>query len=239
MAEGGGILAYSARDDGDDLGKDMRRDLALTVTIGVVTAVVGTGFFALMRPGPDAPAAALEGPAPAPPAEGGGAGAPAPERLALALDDAARELDLIRPPRPKLADDFAVALVRGGDTFRLKEQRGKPVLINFWATWCAPCREEMPAMERLHRRYKEQGFVMLAVSVDSDPALVTPFLELHKLTFPVAIDAKMELANMYRVRALPSSFIVDRERYLAAVALGPRAWDSRAAHSLVEGMLRP
>jgi peroxiredoxin len=214
----------------------MRRDLILTVTIGVVTAVVATGFFAMMRPGPGAPAAALEGPAPAPRAEGGG-GAPAPERLAMALDDVARELDLIRPPRSKLADDFAVALVRG-ETFRLREQRGKPVMINFWATWCAPCREEMPAMERLHRRYKEQGFVMLAVSVDSDPALVTPFLERLKLTFPVAIDAKMELANTYRVRALPSSFIVDRERYLAAVALGPRAWDSRAAHSLVEGMLR-
>jgi peroxiredoxin len=214
----------------------MRRDLILTVTIGVVTAVVATGFFAMMRPGPGAPAAALEGPAPAPRAEGGG-GAPAPERLAMALDDVARELDLIRPPRSKLADDFAVALVRG-ETFRLREQRGKPVMINFWAPWCAPCREEMPAMERLHRRYKEQGFVMLAVSVDSDPALVTPFLERLKLTFPVAIDAKMELANTYRVRALPSSFIVDRERYLAAVALGPRAWDSRAAHSLVEGMLR-
>jgi peroxiredoxin len=213
----------------------MRRDLALTVTIGAVAAVVATALFATMRSGPDAPAA-LEGPAPS--AEGRSAMPPAPQRVAMALDEAVRELDLIRPSRPKLADDFAVALVRGGDSFKLRDQRGRPVLINFWATWCAPCREEMPAMERLHRRYKEQGFVMLAVSVDSDPALVTPFLDAHKLTFPVAVDAKMELANTYRVRALPSSFIVDRERYLAALALGPRAWDSRAAHSLVEGMLR-
>ena len=214
----------------------MRRDLALTLAVGVVAAVVGTGFLAIMRPGPGAPAAAPEEPA-APRAEGSSEGAPAPDRLAIALDEAARELDLVRPPRPRLADDFAVALVRG-DTFRLREQRGKPVMINFWATWCAPCREEMPAMERLYRRYKEQGFVMLAVSIDSDLALVTPFLEAHKLTFPVALDAKMELANTYRVRALPSSFIVDRQRFLAALALGPRAWDSRAAHSLVEGMLR-
>src|SRR2546427_6013374 len=99
MAEGGGILAYSPRDDGDDPGKNMRRDLALTVTIGVVTAVVATGFFALMRPGPDAPAAALEGPAPAPPAQGGGAAAPAPRRLALTLDHATRAPDPIPPPR--------------------------------------------------------------------------------------------------------------------------------------------
>src|SRR5712664_478502 len=188
----------------------MRRDLALTVAIVVVAAIVGTGLLATVRSGPGAPEAASGDPT------------AAPGRVATALDEAARELDLIRPPRPKLADDFAVALVHG-DTFRLREQR-KPVLINFWATWCSPCREEMPAMERLNRRYKEQGFVILAVSVDSDPAVVAPFLEAHKLTFPV--------------RALPSSFIVDRERYLAALALGPRAWDSRAAHSLVEGMLR-
>lgn len=215
----------------------MRRDLTLTVAIGVVTAVVATGLFALMRPGPDAPAVALEQAA-GPRAEDGNVGAPAPDRFAMALDEAVRELDLVRPPRPKLADDFTITLVRG-DTFRLREQRGKPVMINFWATWCAPCREEMPAMERLHRRYKEQGFVMLAVSVDSDAALVTPFLDTYRLTFPVAVDSKMELANTYRVRALPSSFIVDRERYLAAVALGPRAWDNRAARSLVEGMLKP
>src|SRR5207249_11220322 len=101
MAEGGGILAYSPRDDGDDPGKDMRRDFALTVTIGVVIVVVATGFFALMRPGPDAPAAALEGPAPAPPPEGGGPGAPAPDRLALARHDAVRELDLIWPTPSK------------------------------------------------------------------------------------------------------------------------------------------
>jgi len=217
----------------------MRRDLTLTVTIGVViaVAVVATGLLAMTRPTPSTPAQALGGPAPGPHAEAQSARAPAAERFALALDDAVRELDLVRPPRPKLADDFTVTLMRG-DTFRLREQRGKPVMINFWATWCAPCREEMPAMERLHRRYKEQGFVMLAVSVDSDPAVVTPFLDTYRLTFPVAMDPKMELANTYRVRALPSSFIVDRERYLAAVALGPRAWDNRAARSLVEGMLK-
>jgi peroxiredoxin len=217
----------------------MRRDLTLTVTIGVViaVAVVATGLLAMTRTTPSTPALALEGPAPGPHAEAQSARVPASERFALALDEAVRELDLVRPPRPKLADDFTVTLMRG-DTFRLKEQRGKPVMINFWATWCAPCREEMPAMERLHRRYKEQGFVMLAVSVDSAPALVTPFLDTYKLTFPVAMDPKMELANTYRVRALPSSFIVDRDRYLAAVALGPRAWDNRAARSLVEGMLK-
>src|SRR5439155_17551750 len=126
-----------------------------------------------------------------------------------------------------------------GETLKLREQRGKAVMINFWATWCPPCREEMPAMERLYRRHRERGFVLLAVSVDTDASLVRPFLEHHKLTFPVALDAKMELANTYGVRALPSSFLIDRNGYMTALALGPRPWDSRAAHALVEGMRGP
>ena len=152
------------------------------------------------------------------------------------VDEAVRELDLIRPPRPKQASDFNVSLL-GGETLRLKGQRGKPVLVNFWATWCGPCREEMPAMERLYAKHRQRGFVLLAVSVDTDAALVRPFLERYKLTFPVALDAKMDLANAYGVRALPASFLIDRDGYLAALALGPRAWDNRAAHALVEGML--
>jgi peroxiredoxin len=172
-------------------------------------------------------------------AEADGSGA-SPRTVSVAtstgIDEAARELDLIRPPRPKQAADFTVSLL-GGDTLKLRGQRGKPVLMNFWATWCAPCREEMPAMERLYLKHRERGFVLLAVSVDTDAAVVKPFLERHKLTFPVALDAKMDLANTYGVRALPASFLIDRDGYLAAVALGPRAWDNRSAHKLVEVML--
>ena len=163
---------------------------------------------------------------------------PGPVRTASVngLDEAARELDLIRPPRPKQASDFTVPLL-GGETLRLRAQRGKPVLVNFWATWCGPCREEMPAMERLYLKHRDRGFVLLAVSVDSDATLVRPFLDKLKLTFPVTLDTKMDLANVYGVRALPASFLIDRNGYLTALALGPRPWDNRAAHALVEGML--
>lgn len=125
----------------------------------------------------------------------------------------------------------------GSNEVLLSQYKGKVVLVNFWATWCAPCREEMPAMERLYLKHRERGFVLLAVSVDSDASLVKPFLEKLKLTFPVTLDAKMDLANSYGVRALPASFLIDRNGYLTALALGPRAWDNRAAHALVEGML--
>lgn len=155
----------------------------------------------------------------------------------LAFDAAVRELDLIRPSRPKAAEDFTAPLV-GGGRFRLSEHRGKPVFINFWATWCPPCREEMPAMERLWRQQKDNGLVMVAVSLDADPALVAPFVTEHGFTFLVALDPKMDVANAYGVRALPSSFLVDRHGGLAALALGPRVWDNDAAQSLIEALAR-
>ena len=206
----------------------MRGTVILTGLAVAGAALVGVALLAVLTEGPRDPASAsTEDDAPV---------LTASAAHASGVDDAARELDLIRPPRPKQASDFTVSLL-GGETLRLKGQRGKPVLVNFWATWCAPCREEMPAMERLYLKHRERGFVVLAVSVDTDASLVKPFLERFKLTFPVALDAKMDLANAYGVRALPASFLIDRNGYLTALALGPRAWDNRAAHALVEGML--
>ena len=154
-----------------------------------------------------------------------------------AVDAALRELDLVKPSRVRAAEDFALPAL-GGGTFRLSEQRGKVVLVNFWATWCPPCLEEMPAMERLWRKHKDAGFVLVAVSVDADPQKVVPFAAAHKLTFPIAFDSNMAVAERYGVRALPSSFVLGREGDLAGLALGPRHWDSRASHRLIEAMAR-
>lgn len=153
----------------------------------------------------------------------------------LPLAEAMKELDLIRPARTKAAEDFALPMP-GGGTFKLSEHRGKVVMVNFWATWCPPCLEEMPAMERLYRKQKEAGFTLVAVSVDSDGARIAPFVREHRLTFPIALDPRMDLANGYAVRALPSSFLVGRDGNLAALAIGPRHWDGDAALSVVEGL---
>ncbi len=153
------------------------------------------------------------------------------------VEKAMKELDLIRPAPQKLAEDFTLKKAEGG-MFQLSEHRGKVVFINFWATWCPPCLEEMPAMERLFQRSQKDSLVMLAVSVDADPTVVAQFLNEQRFTFTVGIDPKMELASTYGVRALPASFIVDRQGHLAALALGPRAWDSSAAQALVERMSR-
>jgi len=211
----------------------MRPLVAVVIVLALVIAAAAVGFFT-GQPRHDAVASS-----PAPPAGPPPAAVPAKPRAGkvLPLAEAMKELDLIRPSRVKAAEALSVTMP-GGGTFRLSEQRGKVVMINFWATRCPPCLEEMPAMERLYRQHKDAGFTLLAVSVDADASKVTPFLTSHKLTFPVGLDPKMDLANTYSVRALPSSFIVDREGNLAALAIGPRHWDGNAAHSLVEGMAR-
>ncbi len=155
----------------------------------------------------------------------------------LSAEDAFKELDLIHPSKEKLAQDFTLPMPNA-KTFRLSEQRGKVVFVNFWATWCAPCREEMPAMERLWREHRDRGFVIVAVSIDSNPAVVSPFVKKGGFTFPIVLDPKMEVANTYGLRVVPSSFLIDRKGNHTAQAYGPRSWDNDAAHSLIESMVR-
>jgi len=94
-------------------------------------------------------------------------------------------------------------------------------------------------MERLYRRYKEKGLVVVALSVDAEGApVVIPFVKEHHFSFPVGLDPKMAVAEKYGVRALPSSFLINRKGQLAALALGPRQWDEKPAHALIELLLK-
>jgi peroxiredoxin len=218
----------------------MTRRLPLVLGALALAALLGGALvFGLREAVVTPPAPEPRAAAPSPAASAPGAPAPALKPRAgraLPLDAALRELDLIRPSRQKAADDFTLPLADGAK-FRLSGHRGRPVFINFWATWCPPCREEMPAMERLWRHQKDNGLVMVAVSLDADPAVVKPFIAEHGFTFPVALDPRLEVANVYGVRALPSSFLVDARGALAALALGPRVWDNDAAHSLIEALV--
>jgi len=161
----------------------------------------------------------------------------APSTSVSAADPFA-ELDLIRPSRPTAAPEFTVPGLTGG-RIALRDLRGKAVFLNFWATWCPPCKQEMPSMERLYRRYKDRGFTVLAVSIDTaDAATVARFVKKLSLTFPIGLDPKMEVANRYTVRALPSSFLLDRNGTTVAVAMGPREWDGTAARAVIESLLK-
>ena len=163
---------------------------------------------------------------------------PAGAAPAAGMEDPARALELIKPNRQQQAKDFNVATLEGGK-LRLADLKGKVVFLNLWATWCPPCKEEMPAMERLWRRYKGQGLVVIALSMDSaGEKVVKPFIEQAKYTYRVGLDPKMEIAQLYGARSVPSTFIIDRSGAIRAIALGPREWDSRASFAYFDALLK-
>jgi peroxiredoxin len=155
-----------------------------------------------------------------------------------AAEDPVAALSLIRPKPAKDAPEFQVR-TPDDRTLRLADFKGKVVFLNFWATWCEPCREEMPSMERLHRAYKDRGLAVLAISLDSQGAsVVNPFVKKFALTFPVGLDPKMAVRETYGVWAVPSTFLIDRKGKRVLFANGAREWDGKAAHALVESLLK-
>ena len=109
-----------------------------------------------------------------------------------------------------------------GETVTLEELRGKPVLINFWATWCGPCRAEMPELERLHQRLGDR-LVVLAVDVDESPAQVTAFAAELGVTFTMVLDRGTKVFDRYRLLGLPSTYVVDAQGVTRAIRVGPFA----------------
>jgi cytochrome c biogenesis protein CcmG/thiol:disulfide interchange protein DsbE len=153
-------------------------------------------------------------------------------------EDPVAALSLLRPKPVKDAADFQVRTPDDG-TLRLADFKGKVVFLNFWATWCEPCREEMPSMERLHQAYKGRGFTVLAISLDAQGAgVVKPFVKKFGLTFPIGLDPKMEVQKRYEFWAVPSTFLIDRSGKRALFASGARDWNSKAAHAVVESLLK-
>jgi peroxiredoxin len=151
--------------------------------------------------------------------------------------DAVAALGLVKPNPAQAAKPFQVETPDKGSV-RLSEFKGKVVFLNFWATWCKPCEEEMPSMQRLHERFKNQGLVVLAISEDTGGAsLVAPYLKKLNLTFPVGLDPKSSVATLYGVWSVPSTFIIDKRGTRAFFANGPREWDGPHARAFFESLL--
>ena len=115
-----------------------------------------------------------------------------------------------------MAPDFTLRSV-GGPNLRLQEQRGRVVLVNFWATWCAPCRQEMPHLNKLHDKYRASGLVLLGVNIDDDARTATDLAAKLGLRFPVLLDTDKTVSRLYEMGAMPSTVVIDREgrvRYL-------------------------
>lgn len=138
------------------------------------------------------------------------------------------------------APSYAAATL-AGDTMRLDDLRGRVVLLNVWATWCTPCVEEMPALQRLHEQLDERGLSVVAVSVDAGPgggdADVLSFVDQFGLTFTVLRDASGRIEDAFGVAGLPTTFVIDRDGRIQRKVLGARDWDDPALASEIESLL--
>ena len=134
------------------------------------------------------------------------------------------------PPvgRGSPAPDFALPSLDSDRPIVLSELRGRVVLVNFWATWCQPCEDEMPAMERLYRELRPAGFELLAISVGEEPSVVRNFRDRLGVTFPILLDSDKRVATTWQTFAFPESLLVDRDGTVLERYVGPREWDAPA-----------
>jgi peroxiredoxin len=124
------------------------------------------------------------------------------------------------------APEFSLADLKG-NAVRLANLKGKVVFVNVWATWCEPCRQEMPAMQALYATLAGPDFEMLAVNSDqSERSVVERFAATYRLSFPVLPDPDLQVAGRYQVTGYPETFVIDRNGTIVAHELGPRHWDA-------------
>ena len=136
--------------------------------------------------------------------------------LATTVDEAAEPAPQADHPAP----DFTLASLDGTQV-TLSKLKGQVTLINIWATWCPPCRAEMPAIETTYEQYHDKGFTVLAVDLQEDPRSVMAFMSQYKLTFPALLDVDGQVSRTYQAFSLPSSFFVDKNGVIRAVYRGP------------------
>ena len=126
------------------------------------------------------------------------------------------------PPAPRqdfAAPDFTVQTL-DGRTVALHDLRGQVVVLNFWATWCSPCKAEMPALQRVYADLHAQGLEVLAVTVETDQDALQAFVDAYHLTFPIGVDATTDVARLYRVQGTPTTFFIDRDGIIRWVVVG-------------------
>lgn len=124
-----------------------------------------------------------------------------------------------------------------GKKLALKDYRGKIVLMNFWATWCDFCREEMPAMERLYQEFKGKGFEILAVNVKDKRSDALAFVRKLKLTYPIMMDPEGEIGLLYGAFGMPTTYLIDEKGMVLARLWGPADWYSPGARNLIKTLL--
>jgi peroxiredoxin len=128
------------------------------------------------------------------------------------------------PQVGRAAPDFLLETPDGG-TERLSDHQGHAVLVNFWATWCRECREEMPELVKAYSLYRDEGFVILGVDVQESDSQVRRFVEEFGMDYPIAMDRSGEVARAYRATGVPETFFIDRTGVIKAKFMGPLEWE--------------
>ncbi|MBI1750376.1 MAG: TlpA family protein disulfide reductase [Acidobacteria bacterium] len=151
----------------------------------------------------------------------------------LALAAAAALLLLVASPYSRQGEGSIVGSKAGDFSFefagkpaRLSALRGKVVVLNFWATWCPPCVEEMPALSRLHQQIVSSGGMVLGISVDDDTAKYEKFLQDHQISFPNYRDPTKTISASYGTFMFPETYVIDKQGKVARKVIGPQVWDS-------------
>src|SRR5690349_18598722 len=139
----------------------------------------------------------------------------------------------------KPAPDFSLSDLNE-KPYRLSDYRGKVVFLNFWATWCKPCREEMPSMDVLYKNFEREGLVVLAVSIDrvTTKKDIPPFISSMNLTFPVLVDSWGQTDKRYKLMGVPETYIIDQQGILREKIIGPRDWTVLDNLKTITGLLK-
>jgi thiol-disulfide isomerase/thioredoxin len=132
--------------------------------------------------------------------------------------------------------DFSLSTA-AGETFTLSDLKGSVVFLNFWATWCGPCRSEMPSMEILYNRFKDQGLEILAVNCMEEPEEVLDFMKSYGLSFPAPLDIEGKVGGPYGIQAIPTTYLIDREGKIILRLVGSIDWDTPEIHTAMEALL--
>ncbi len=154
-----------------------------------------------------------------------------------ASTDAAAEEQLLPIEDQAPAPDFALPDI-AGQTIRLADYRGKPVILNFWATWCPPCLAEMPTLQRAHDLLAGDGIAVIGINVGDAADAIKAFLSTTPVSFPLLMDADTEIAQRYPVIGLPTTFIIDPQGQLVYSATGELEWDAPAILDQVRALKR-
>lgn len=163
----------------------------------------------------------------------------APSSAGIAAGGDALDGLLVQPlPEPVPAPPVAFEDL-SGRPLTLRELRGNVIFVNFWATWCGPCRTEMPTLENLYRTYRGRGFVVVGVNFKESARDARALAQNLRLSFPVVLDPDGAASEAFRVRGLPVSFLLDREGRVLWRAIGSREWDGPHGRAYLDELLGP